>query len=541
LVIVSSIQETSLLDHSIFYYCALYLYKMSSANNTTTPQASSEPNTAPPSDTTTPVTQEAAAAAASSSPASDTTNAVTMTMGGPLTTMTAPTTALSASISATAADGTAIATATGGMIGVGSIQTPATAPPVGTTTSTTTLAQSAQQPQTASSAQSNSTTAGTGTGTGTTTTNISGKKRPYRRTKRPTNYCDKSTITTVSGNSTSATFALSVNVYDAVLAESRDLLTAATEAQQLGRLKMAAAYQLLLHARLVGLGKRFDKAIVQTTNTSSGVATNDAVDHTNMNMDTTVEEDDAAAVTTPGPQLQPSTPATPAAATAAEASTTSTTQAENPDSSSQVHVPPRLLQPPPTPTTAAARQLAKLLPPTCELDQTMMEHLAKAAAELHAQRSGRKRQLAVAVAAVDPELIQTPDQFFAQTANQLQLPNAANSNPGIAWSAADVKQLTAAQESNKSVKEIATLVNKSEQQVKAYLRNLLARNKVEADLDELPLDANGTNTGPDQASAKKRGGGRGRKPATTAISTVPNAVCDARTLLQGKGIPKLTK
>jgi hypothetical protein len=43
------------------------------------------------------------------------------------------------------------------------------------------------------------------------------------------------------------------------------------------------------------------------------------------------------------------------------------------------------------------------------------------------------------------------------------------------------------------------------------------------------------------ASAKKKGGSRGRKPATTAISTVPNAVCDARTLLQGKGIPKLTK
>jgi hypothetical protein len=525
---------------------------MSSANNTTTPQASLEPNPTPPSDNTTPVTQEAAAA--SSSPTSSTTNAVAVTIGGPLTTMTAPTTALSASISATAAAGTAIATATGELVGVGSIQTPVTytdgtttnsttAPaPVDTTTSTTTLAQSAQSaqpPQTVSSAQSNSTTAGTGA-----TTNITGKKRPYRRTKRPTNYCDKSTITTVSGsNSTSAaTFALSVNVYDAVLAESRDLLTAATEAQQLGRLKMAAAYQLLLHARLVGLGKRFDKAIVQTTNTSTGVATNDTVDHTNVNMDTTaVGEDDAAAVTTPGPQLQPSTPATPAAAIPAEASTTCTTQENNPDSASQVHIPPQLLQPPPTPTTAAARQLARLLPPTCELDQTMMEHLAKAAAELHAQRSGRKRNLALAVAAVDPDDLQTPDQFFAQTANQLQLPNAANSNPGIAWSAADVKQLTAAQESNKSVKEIATLVNKTEQQVKAYLRNLLARNKVEADLDELPLDANGTNAGTDQASAKKRGGGRGRKPATTAISTVPNAVCDARTLLQGKGIPKLTK
>jgi hypothetical protein len=359
-----------------------------------------------------------------------------------------------------------------------------------------------------------------------------------------------------TGMATAADFALStrVNVYDAVLAESKDLLAAAVEAQQLGRLKMAAAYQLLLHARLVGLGKRFDKAIVSNTanagntNVAGAVAANGTID-TNMDMD--IQDNAAAAVALtpgPGPQLQtPVLPTTPGA----QASTTCT-QDNLPGSFSRVQFQQHHVQhPPPTPTTAAARQLAKLLPEQCELDQTMMEHLAKAAAELHAQRSGRKRQLAVQVAGYDPDQVQTPDQFFAQTANQLQVPNAANVyvNPGIAWSAQDVKQLTAAQAVNKSVKEIAALVHKSEQQVKAFIRNQTARIKVEADLELLPPDAatsSAAHGGPDPAnsgsgSGKKKGGGRGRKPATTAISTVPNAVCDARTLLQGKGIPKLTK
>jgi hypothetical protein len=42
--------------------------------------------------------------------------------------------------------------------------------------------------------------------------------------------------------------------------------------------------------------------------------------------------------------------------------------------------------------------------------------------------------------------------------------------------------------------------------------------------DSAGVGSAGVATG--SASAKKTGGGRGRKPATTAISTVPNAVCD---------------
>ena len=81
------------------------------------------------------------------------------------------------------------------------------------------------------------------------TPSSAGKKRPYRRTKRPKNYCDKSTVTT-----TTSTAQTPVNVFDAVLGECEDLLRACLESQRLGRLKMASAYQLLLQPALHSIG-----------------------------------------------------------------------------------------------------------------------------------------------------------------------------------------------------------------------------------------------------------------------------------------------
>ena len=82
---------------------------------------------------------------------------------------------------------------------------------------------------------------------------LPGTKKP--RSKRIKQTDNRSTVTT-----TTDTAKKHVNVYDAVLGEAEDLLHAAFQAQALGRLKMASAYQLLLHARLVGLGKRVDRA-----------------------------------------------------------------------------------------------------------------------------------------------------------------------------------------------------------------------------------------------------------------------------------------
>eukprot|EP00804_Cyclotella_cryptica_P003977 CCRYP_013901-RA/>CCRYP_013901-RA protein AED:0.18 eAED:0.18 QI:0/-1/0/1/-1/1/1/0/331 len=47
---------------------------------------------------------------------------------------------------------------------------------------------------------------------------------------------------------------------DEIINEANDLLQAAREAQSLGRLRSSASYLLLAHARLVGLGRRFDRS-----------------------------------------------------------------------------------------------------------------------------------------------------------------------------------------------------------------------------------------------------------------------------------------
>lgn len=54
-----------------------------------------------------------------------------------------------------------------------------------------------------------------------------------------------------------------------MLNEADHLLQAAAEAQALGRLRNASTYLLLAHARLVGLGRRFDRSRIEPTATSS--------------------------------------------------------------------------------------------------------------------------------------------------------------------------------------------------------------------------------------------------------------------------------
>lgn len=54
-----------------------------------------------------------------------------------------------------------------------------------------------------------------------------------------------------------------------MLNEADHLLQAAAEAQALGRLRNASTYLLLAHARLVGLGRRFDRSRIEPTATGS--------------------------------------------------------------------------------------------------------------------------------------------------------------------------------------------------------------------------------------------------------------------------------
>jgi hypothetical protein len=168
------------------------------------------------------------------------------------------------------------------------------------------------------------------------------KKRPFQPFQQQPLLAATTAAATTAADSSSSTS----NVYDAVLGEAQDLLLAASEAQQLGRYKLASAYLFLLHARLVGLGKRFDKANnaakMGTTSNNYSISSRDGI---NASLDAPV---------TPSSSVNPTTLFSP--------------------------------------KTNAARQLAHMLPSNIQLDQAMMEHLAKAAVELHAQRCGGNKR-----------------------------------------------------------------------------------------------------------------------------------------------------
>ena len=336
-----------------------------------------------------------------------------------------------------------------------------------------------------------------------TTDRKDNKKSPYRRTKRPKNYNDKSTITTTTPA------VAQQNAYDAVLAESQDLWQAAAEAQQLGRLKIASAYMLLLHARLVGLGKRFDKHHPTIGNNKQPPAEEAKEELHSYDHDSGQKRASRRTGTTTKKEMTPSS----------RVSTRSTAVATSPPGA----VPPPNFTSPfnmpsgfPTPKTQAARQFAKMLPSNIELDTAMMEHLAKAAAELHAARSGRKRE---------PSVLQSPDarEFLAGTANRQGVTTATTL--GVAWTRSEIDCMEVGLLNGKTPRMIAKQMGRTVQQVRSFFRNRDERARVAADLDLPPAT--------DESPNSKRKGGRGRKPATTAMNTVPNAICDARTLLQG--------
>lgn len=404
------------------------------------------------------------------------------------------------------------------------------------------------------------------------------KKKPYRRTKRPAGYNDRSSITTT----TNSMLQCPLNAYDAVLQESQDLLLAAQEAQQLGRLKMTSAYLLLLHARLVGLSKRFDRTNQLNMYGSDREKTDESelgsspcrFDH----VDSHNEESEKG-------QFKPMGETNNNEEFLIFGRENLATSMERQEQT----IPNRTTRDENETTTTAVEALAKWLPNNIELDTAMIEHLAKAAAELHSARSGRTNPNHLA-----DGTLPTPDEFLATTANQAKgIANAAalrnlapsfiGSSSSIVWTPSEISKLNAAVAKGKNDPKLLTKLvpGKSEQQVRAYLRNQVERARIEADLELPETMISGSTvelhprkklkTGTDtkfavvKASArydtssnnvkirakgshdptvpaecemgysaqKKKGGGRGRKPQTAAMNTVPNAVCNARALMQG--------
>eukprot|EP00978_Attheya_sp_CCMP212_P001547 scaffold3165_cov48-Attheya_sp.AAC.2 len=260
-----------------------------------------------------------------------------------------------------------------------------------------------------------------------------------------------------------------VNQYDASLQEARDLMQAAMEAQLLGRLKMASAYQLLLHARLVGLGKVFDRATTVASETTTQDATLTA-------QDATTSSNVAGVASLETDEMSPNSNGSHAS------------------------------------TAMAQSVLAKIMPSNAELDPTMLEHLAKAAMELHHKRTGRR---------MSPE-----------------------KPTGIAWSRSELEQLHKAvekygrQDTAQIAKELGG--SRTEAQIRAYLRNSLERERLakahqppaSPEQPVLPPGTEHSNASEGSGGTPtKRRGGKPKKLPTRAVHTVPNANLDARQML----------
>ncbi|KAG7371841.1 hypothetical protein IV203_017983 [Nitzschia inconspicua] len=419
----------------------------------------------------------------------------------------------------------------------------------------------------------------------------SNKKRPYRRTKRPPGYNDRSTVTTITKKDPEkATF---IDAYDAVIAECEDLLNASLEAQQLGRLKMASAYQLLLHTRLVGLGKQFDRNAMRHANNIPVVPriSNDATPKGNP------ESSADAPVEAEGTNDY-DTQKKPAAKSLLQSATVSNLQHEN-------SKPPPKDTPPEQEESILLKKLSSILPQDAIMDSIMMEHLARAAAELHHQRTGRKKSseglLASPMTTLESLVKQnlaTPDQSTAKP----KTPTKSSEEAAVdtsKWTNAEMDIVDKATLKKWEPSTIAKILsNKNEAQIEEYLKqrdegkfvgrqangahalsaarnsNLPTRSvpneagggaaassstKAAADKitqsvssssglspsNDAPhtyFDAAGTanpftvsSDGHEDPSpnSKLRRGGRGKKPPTTAMNTMPTISLDVRSLLKG--------
>eukprot|EP00540_Astrosyne_radiata_P023976 CAMPEP_0116830426 /NCGR_PEP_ID=MMETSP0418-20121206/4756_1 /TAXON_ID=1158023 /ORGANISM="Astrosyne radiata, Strain 13vi08-1A" /LENGTH=121 /DNA_ID=CAMNT_0004459527 /DNA_START=134 /DNA_END=499 /DNA_ORIENTATION=- len=120
----------------------------------------------------------------------------------------------------------------------------------------------------------------------------------------------------------------------------------------------------------------------------------------------------------------------------------------------------------------------------------MMEHLARAAMELHHQRTGRKIQ---------------------------------SDHPSVAWTKQEKDVCVDLHKKGVSVDKICEkLENRTETQVKVFLRNVEERQRALAQQME--------------ETTPRKHKGRGRKPPTQATNTVPHAKLNVKYLLSGKAL-----
>ena len=326
--------------------------------------------------------------------------------------------------------------------------------------------------------------------------------------------------------------ASSTDIYDAMLGEISDLLMAAQQAQTLGRLKMASTYQLLVHARLVGLGKRFDRFLAHGAGNLTGAGSVNANANINANgggsgsgvgpMSKTRAE---RSLTFPTPSNEESGVGVPTAEAVADASAHMKDQGSGGGTNATTDE---------SAMKQAQETLAKILPTEIDLDNTMMEHLARAAMELHNKRTGR---------GMLHERIEAKKNLSETAAA------AATPGGGVAWTDEEKDKCIRAATSygREKYEAIAFAVGtRTPAEVKAHLKNLDGRERVQRDLasdggvkkekESAGGDSDGginLVAGDASVTPEKQRRGRGKKPPSKAMLTVCSAAFDAKKMVSG--------
>lgn len=297
-------------------------------------------------------------------------------------------------------------------------------------------------------------------------------------------------------------------MYESVLEESEDLCKAASEAQALGRLDKASSYLLLLHARLMGLGKLLDKSLLLRQGASSSLAS-----------DATQE------VSPRPPQVSPKTDESKTL----PLGNNSGDPTINTHNTSVPHSTPGISQShQQSANIVAVQQLfLQMLPRHIQLDQPLLQHLVQAATEFQQKRSKTSSDLSTNV---------------ATTATA-----AAAATTTVAFSQSEKQDIQKHLENGKSPTEIANIVNRKLPQVKAFIRNHKTKSKIEAELSFTPSVPPPMNiTGTRQAVSDTTGNNNDMQadslknpPPNTmtgsnissATTTVPQATYNVRQLL----------
>ena len=332
-------------------------------------------------------------------------------------------------------------------------------------------------------------------------------KKVRRAPIAPTSASGKTTKANSAQSQAEVTGTSTADIYDAMLGEISDLLMAAQQAQSLGRLKMASTYQLLVHARLVGLGKRFDRFLAHGQSSIPKISAERSLSFPQISKSGTAAAGSSA--TAGDTEASSSAGATTASTNAATGSTPLNKKGDG------THV-----------VKNAQETLAKILPTEIDLDNTMMEHLARAAMELHNRRTGRGM---------------LHERTEAKKINIETTPGG-----GVAW-ADDEKERCMKAAKNfgpDSYDAIAFAVGtRNPAEVKAHLKNVSGREKIQRNLaiagvkkdDSVVGAAKGDSKvgGDGLATPEKQKRGRGKKPPSKAMLTIPSAIFDAKKMVSG--------